>query len=64
MSTWKDRWLLAEQWRGRRREVSGGGGTAQGTFGCLYRDRPPDGDVDLLGGYGILTQGEKSGLET
>lgn len=64
MSTWKEGWLLAEKLLGRRREVSGGGGTAQGTFGCLYRDWPPDGDVDLLGGYKILTEGEKSALET
>ena len=42
----------------------GGGGTAQGMLGCSYRDWPPDGDVYLLGGYEILTQREKSGLET
>ena len=32
-------------------------------FGCSYRDWPPDGDVNLLGGYEILTQGEESELE-
>lgn len=40
-----------------------GWGTAQGMFGCSYIDRAPDGDVDLLGGYEIFTQGEESELE-
>lgn len=50
MSTWKDGWLLAGEVVGEMQGGFRGGGTAQGMFGCSYRDWPPDGDVYLLGG--------------
>lgn len=53
--------------RGRRRraeQVSGGGSRAQRLCldCCAETVSHLDGDVDLLVGYEILTQGEKSGL--